>query len=796
MTTLTNTNPAKVYANSAALYIKNKINIHALAIGMLYIAIFIFFFHTILFSDFYIISDGLIPADFKTSFWTSSIYSGYPLIADPIWDTFYLPRILIYKVMGLDFNFFIVSGYFFMAYFTYGYVYFLTRSKLSAFISGLIFSFSGYAMFEIVHAANFIHTICWTPLILLSFDKQKNKYHVGWFSTGILAISLTVFGGFPQLTLAIGFVLLTYAFFLGLQARKPFTNTIFYLTMMILGYVVAAPVIVPTLVLSLFSTRVHLSWEMFASYYVEWKQLLLFIYPYLMGGYYDIYDKIPSFGSWQVVGNHGYIGFLSLILAGIACYRSIPALRIHVKYFLALSLLSVLVALGPELNVVYRLLFNIPIVNNFRAPERYLFIYALAISILAGIGFQSLHAGFLRTKRQRQAICGAALLLAVIFVACVLIAYPSMQSLALEKVQYVLPPIYQNRAVLFPFLGMIFSLVALFNWSRNPDSLVACALIGVVLSAEIIYSSYYADWHPNHSHWTKNEIAFPPAYLAGLKIDLDKSHHRFLKMQMSSDPLGKYLWGNYSLYGQLPNAGGYSPLLTQRYSQFLQVAESGVYVGSPEQFQKNQAVNISGIKYLFTIPDPRNASWFEDSAHFKFKEKLGDTLVYENLQALPRAWFTSTVVNLEPTEILNTIHNGHFSDGSVFVPKQTALVESGKSLNFKHDKNAELMLEKLSDDEIIINTKTDKAQFLVLAENYFPGWKATIDGKESTIFRSDYVFNGLIVPAGNHQIIFKFRPWYLYLGFVMTVSVLLLLLGLMLKGFSARKAATYASRKI
>ena len=46
----------------------------------------------------------------------------------------------------------------------------------------------------------------------------------------------------------------------------------------------------------------------------------------------------------------------------------------------------------------------------------------------------------------------------------------------------------------------------------------------------------------------------------------------------------------------------------------------------------------------------------------------------------------------------------------------------------------------------------------VLAENYYPHWKATIDGKEAPVFRANYLHRAVVVPAGTHRIVFSYQP--------------------------------------
>src|SRR5690606_6199115 len=57
-----------------------------------------------------------------------------------------------------------------------------------------------------------------------------------------------------------------------------------------------------------------------------------------------------------------------------------------------------------------------------------------------------------------------------------------------------------------------------------------------------------------------------------------------------------------------------------------------------------------------------------------------------------------------------------------------------------------------------IHTTSDQPTWLVLAENAYPGWQATIDGQPTEWHTAYTTLRALCVPAGNHNIEWTFRP--------------------------------------
>ena len=78
-------------------------------------------------------------------------------------------------------------------------------------------------------------------------------------------------------------------------------------------------------------------------------------------------------------------------------------------------------------------------------------------------------------------------------------------------------------------------------------------------------------------------------------------------------------------------------------------------------------------------------------------------------------------------------------------------------------------------NQICIEVEGDSAGWLVLTDMWFPGWTCTVDGRPADIFRADYVFRAVRVPAGAREVVFRFAPESYRLGKLISVSTLGLL---------------------
>ncbi|RMG12259.1 MAG: hypothetical protein D6731_14195, partial [Planctomycetota bacterium] len=64
------------------------------------------------------------------------------------------------------------------------------------------------------------------------------------------------------------------------------------------------------------------------------------------------------------------------------------------------------------------------------------------------------------------------------------------------------------------------------------------------------------------------------------------------------------------------------------------------------------------------------------------------------------------------------------------------------------------------------------AGWLVVADVWYPGWRARVDGVPVPVLRADYLFRAVPVPAGRHQVTLTYRPWTFSLGLTITLLAL------------------------
>ena len=83
-----------------------------------------------------------------------------------------------------------------------------------------------------------------------------------------------------------------------------------------------------------------------------------------------------------------------------------------------------------------------------------------------------------------------------------------------------------------------------------------------------------------------------------------------------------------------------------------------------------------------------------------------------------------------------------------------------------------------------VEVETKSAGWVLLANTWYPGWEASLDGKTTTNYRADYLFQAVRVEEGSHMIEWRYRPVSIWIGAIGSgLSILFVLIWGLLSAF-------------
>jgi hypothetical protein len=130
----------------------------------------------------------------------------------------------------------------------------------------------------------------------------------------------------------------------------------------------------------------------------------------------------------------------------------------------------------------------------------------------------------------------------------------------------------------------------------------------------------------------------------------------------------------------------------------------------------------------------------------------GDVKIYENLEVLPRAvllydwqWRGDTGASVDAMAAPG------FDPG-----RSAVLVGDGPAPDSTGNGTADI--RHYAPERVVVHVESDQAGLLLLTDAYYPGWRATVDGEIVPIYQADALFRGVFVPAGQHEVVFRFQP--------------------------------------
>ena len=94
-------------------------------------------------------------------------------------------------------------------------------------------------------------------------------------------------------------------------------------------------------------------------------------------------------------------------------------------------------------------------------------------------------------------------------------------------------------------------------------------------------------------------------------------------------------------------------------------------------------------------------------------------------------------------------------------------------------------IERDDPEHVVLRAANARPGVLVLTDVAYPGWQATVDGRETPIARVDFLLRGIALPPGRHRVELRYRPLSWRVGWITSLVALLVLLALV--GFGLRR---------
>lgn len=171
--------------------------------------------------------------------------------------------------------------------------------------------------------------------------------------------------------------------------------------------------------------------------------------------------------------------------------------------------------------------------------------------------------------------------------------------------------------------------------------------------------------------------------------------------------------------------------------------------------------------------------------------------VIEITEAAPRAYWTQKVA-------WAANGNAALSEMTRQPPGEVALLERQSTPKALHEQLARLepeympiraRVEPSGSNQVALAIDAPAAGVLVINESYQRGWQATIDGRPTPLFRVNYLFSGLALPKGPHEVRLDYRPRGLRLSMAIYATTVLGLLGLWCVVWLRRRRSTRLQRQ-
>jgi len=639
-------------------------------------------------------------------------------------------------------------------------------NKASFFVA-VIFTLSGAVITRIVFA-QFALGIALMPLMLFLLERyRENSQKIYLFilapAVGILLVS-------THFQYALYILVFVCFYWIFRHKNKDFANGIRRFIspflFILLGLGLASIQLIPAIELFKYANlNTQSSSFIFNSFLLPLSHFVTILIP-------NYYGNPATYNFWGVsdyIETAVYIGIIPSLFA----FFSILKIKEDkssslIKFYLFILVFTILISLKwPFATWLYEL--DMPFLS-IGVPTRIFFITTFSLAVLSGFGFQYWCKSQTRRKNLLILLFMFTSFAALIFLVTVLNLQASCLGVA-DNCR-----ITSLRNALLELLGFVsvFILIMVYLLPKLSKAKYKDAIPVIVIFIAYMlgfYNSYkFLPFSPKETFFPKNDVMEAVRRISGntrifgigsANIITDfATHFRFY------DP--QYTYPVYiKRYGELvsfANTGVFPPPLLRSDVEIIKEAS----LSGAMEFRRNRLMSLLNVNYLIFKKDeiPINVTkdtvvWENDKWYIK-----------ERSQRLPRAYLVNKLeIVKEEDKELNLLFNPSLDLNTTAVVEQKIF---GIPKLKQSDKQGRAIIKEYRANNVLIQTHSSSDSFLVLSDNYYPGWKAYVDGKEAPIYRTNYTFRGVKIPSGIHSVNFVYDPVSFKIGALLSIALGLL----------------------
>ena len=234
----------------------------------------------------------------------------------------------------------------------------------------------------------------------------------------------------------------------------------------------------------------------------------------------------------------------------------------------------------------------------------------------------------------------------------------------------------------------------------------------------------------------------------------------------------------------------YEPQVSRRYAELFVRMRSGAPMKSVNMMDyspfgwtprgiNRPLLNLLATRYLLVGIDVDNVAKVFDPPLLLRAEAPGVRL-YENPQALPRAyWVPAVEVVADQAARLDRLASPAHD------PRRVALLDAAPPSGFTGPPDAAAggRVEFVTDaaEHVVLRVVAPARGFLVLTDQLYPGWSATVGGVAQAVVRANHAFRAVEVPAGESTVEMRYRPRSVLVGAGISALTALVVLTLLVR---------------